>query len=223
MLLLYPAPVVLLLRDNPKNAYRRRHKDKVILDSRIWRKENPKKSREQNKKWRDSHPEQMKEIREKWAKEHPDKLREKDKRHYERHPEKMKEKRRKYYNTNKKQEIENAKKWATEHPEQVKENCRKYREANPEKVKEKCKKWRATLRGKIVRSKNQDQRNRNLGSNLINDYFPGCNRHHIDKNNVICIPAFIHKQYPHNHKKPETMIEINQIVFQFLTENIREI
>ncbi len=82
--------------------------------------------------------------------------------------------------------------------------------------------WKS-LKGRLLQDKIKDYRKRHLGSNLINDWFEGCNRHHINSNDIICIPKELHKSCGHNHKKPETMILINKLAFEYLTNNIKQV
>lgn len=107
--------------------------------------------------------------------------------------------------------------------QQYKEHGRRYRKKWREENSEKIRNYLKSPQGKLIYAKHNDWRKRNMGSNIINDWFIGCNRHHINKTDIICIPAYIHKQYWHNHKKPETMLEINRIAFEYLTENMRQI
>lgn len=67
--------------------------------------------------------------------------------------------------------------------------------------------------------KSKDGR-RNMGANLINDWFYGCERHHINNNDIICIPGCIHRKYYHDHNKPDTMIRVNRRAFEYLTSSI---
>ena len=100
-----------------------------------------------------------------------------------------------------------------------KEDIKQYRLSNKEKLKE----YRQSQLGKLTRSKIQDKRYRILGSELLNDWFEGCNRHHINQNQIICIPKDIHKQYRHDHKKLDMMVGINRIAFEYLTNTIKQL
>lgn len=80
-----------------------------------------------------------------------------------------------------------------------------------------------SLKGKAIQSKIKDYRKRNLSSELLNDWFKGCERHHINNKQIICIPKELHKQYYHNHKKSETMKEINKLAFEYLLNTIKQL
>lgn len=64
---------------------------------------------------------------------------------------------------------------------------------------------------------------RGLGDEMINNWFEGCNRHHINVQQIICIPANIHIKFRHDLLKSETMIKINRIAFEYLTNDIKQI
>lgn len=83
--------------------------------------------------------------------------------------------------------------------------------------------YRNTIDGKLIISKNIDKRKRELGSEIINDWFEGCHRHHINKQQIICIPKYLHNKYRHNHNKPNTMIIINRIAFLYLTNTVKQL
>lgn len=82
--------------------------------------------------------------------------------------------------------------------------------------------WQNTPSGKIKRGNYKDRR-RAYGSELINEWFKGCNRHHVNKKQIICIPASIHKSIPHKQSKPETMIQINRAAFRYLTDTTKQL
>lgn len=60
------------------------------------------------------------------------------------------------------------------------------------------------------------KRYRNMGFVCLNNWFDGCEGHHIDKIHIIHIPKKLHKSFWHNHKIPETMKNINFKAFLFL-------
>ena len=51
---------------------------------------------------------------------------------------------------------------------------------------------------------------------FINDPFPGCHRHHMSEELVICIPGDLHTHIWHNLDKGVNMYEINMISIQYL-------
>lgn len=101
----------------------------------------------------------------------------------------------------------------------VKNSVNKWRKENPDKVHLQHVRWLTENYPETLRYK--DFR-RGLGSEVINEWFINCHRHHINKQQIICIPKDIHKKYQgHMLKKPETMILINREAFKYLTETIK--
>jgi hypothetical protein len=64
---------------------------------------------------------------------------------------------------------------------------------------------------------------RGLGAEIINYQFPGCRRHHINKDQVICIPKETHMHYAHTLSKPDSMVDINREAFIYLTQSIKQL
>jgi len=91
-----------------------------------------------------------------------------------------------------------------------------YRSHDVNKEYERNKAWTKTPNGQISSRRTQSQRNRELGYECLNEYVEGFEGHHINSNQVVFIPSELHKAHPHNHKKPETMVEINRIAMQYL-------
>jgi hypothetical protein len=121
-------------------------------------------------------------------------------------------------------ERENDIKKKTENLKKDKSNYHKlYRKTHKDIISKILKKYLRSSKGKIYRGKFLDYRKRHLGSNLLNDWFEGCNRHHINSNDIICIPKELHQSYGHNHKKLDTMVSINRIAFQYLTDTIKQL
>ena len=50
----------------------------------------------------------------------------------------------------------------------------------------------------------------------LNRWFEGCNRHHVDPETIIHIPAEIHNTYYHNIKTGKGMNRINELAYAFL-------
>jgi len=127
---------------------------------------------------------------------------------------------RNYYRIWRKNNIQKSRratlKYHKNHPEKARIRSLKYQKLHPQSHKKAQAKWNRTTNGKKSASNHQDKRRRELGNEYLNEWFDGCNRHHINKDQIICIPVELHKKHPHNHKKPETMVEINRIAMQYL-------
>lgn len=60
------------------------------------------------------------------------------------------------------------------------------------------------------------KRDRELGYNQLNSSFSKSHGHHIDKTNVLYIPAFLHYSISHNVFIGKGMKEINALAFQWI-------
>jgi len=61
------------------------------------------------------------------------------------------------------------------------------------------------------------RRRRGLGYVPLNEWFEGCDGHHIDKEHVIYIPHELHKSISHSQDNKESMKKINDAAFAFYT------
>lgn len=62
---------------------------------------------------------------------------------------------------------------------------------------------------------------RGLGYNFLNEYFEGCEKHHINYNDVIYIPKETHKEIWHSLFQNKNMEQINTLaLFFILQQNI---
>ena len=143
------------------------------------------------------HPEKQKEVKKEYRKKHP----EADKDYYEEHKEQKKA---------------SNKKWRKKHPE--------YQEYTNKKTKEWHEKhpgygrdWWHTENGMVCRRK-KNARRRSLGCIELNKPFLGDEGHHIDKIHIVYIPAKLHKSIGHNVFSGKGMEEINEIAFEYITE-----
>ena len=74
---------------------------------------------------------------------------------------------------------------------------------------------RSLKKNPMIICKSQAKR-RNLGFNPLNKIFPHSNGHHIDKRNVLYIPATLHNSVRHNVFSGKGMKEINDLAFQWV-------
>ncbi len=101
----------------------------------------------------------------------------------------------------------------------------KYQQTEVYKIKRKItrKLYLATLKGKELYKKRRANRKRNLGFISINNWFQNSHGHHINKDVVIYIPGKLHNSIAHNHNVPKSMVEINRVAFQYLTDTIKQL
>jgi len=83
-------------------------------------------------------------------------------------------------------------------------------------VNKSIKKYHQSDNGKMSISKTQSKRKRDMGFIPLNEYQLNHAGHHINKDYVIYIPYNIHNSIYHNHKLPETMVDINNYAFEYL-------
>ena len=74
---------------------------------------------------------------------------------------------------------------------------------------------RSLARRKVALHKQQARRKRELGFNPLNNPFPGSAGHHINKDDVIYIPAIIHQKIPHSVKTGRNMGAINRYAYRY--------
>lgn len=134
--------------------------------------------------------------------------------------EKYKQSYKDYHLKHKEERHKYASEYHKTHKEARRENRIKTYIKNKEQEKAYSDVWRKTPIGKLSHSKSTDYRNRNLGSNMLNNWFNGCERHHVTKQDIICIPKDIHHAYIHTHKKLESMKKINIIAWDYMERSV---
>jgi len=194
--------------------------------------------------WRKAHPIESKQYCIEWNKNNKELKKKNDAEYYLAHKDKIKANVKLYQNTSevyksskriagalwRKENPDYLKDYYLEHKEQMnnqtKENWKNnklriaatnkaWAELNINKVRIIKQRYKKTDKGKIATSRHHDYR-RYMGSNMINAWFRGCNRHHVTKNDIICVPKELHKSIHHDHKKPETMNKINILAWDYL-------
>ena len=123
---------------------------------------------------------------------------------------------RKYYQNNK----EYYKKYMKKYRQKNKDYLREYRKLFNLKNKDKLLKYQSDYqnseKGKLVHSKGNRKnkaKRRQLGFNPINEPFKDCNAHHINQNDVVYIPKYLHSSIYHNNFTGYNMISINSLAF----------
>lgn len=75
-----------------------------------------------------------------------------------------------------------------------------------------------TEAGKKTQAKCKAKRKKNMGYVPLNDWFLGCEGHHINNLHVINIPAEMHKGVWHRQGDVKSMFKINELAINFLNE-----
>ena len=134
---------------------------------------------------------------------------------------------------------ERTKQWRIKYPEQAKEASAAWNLIHPEQVKEYQKVYHfvyeplhrheAVLRVQRWQKKNPEKvreidqkhraKRRELGFIPLNDWFNGCEGHHLDKERVIHIPQELHQSVSHNVWTGKNMEQINKLALAYLGGN----
>lgn len=83
--------------------------------------------------------------------------------------------------------------------------------------------WKTPTPEEIAKQKEKEEtwareasaKNRKLGFNPLNKWFPNCVAHHINKNDVVYIPEKLHRKW-HDQKNIKSMNKINKSVINWL-------
>lgn len=73
--------------------------------------------------------------------------------------------------------------------------------------------------GLAVWQRKQSAKRRLLGFNPLNSWFPGCDAHHINNDDVIYVPHDLHSSIRHNQYTGKGMAAMNALAGAFLTED----
>ncbi len=104
----------------------------------------------------------------------------------------------------------------TQNKDAVSEMFKEYARTHADEIAHYKEEWRQSPEGKMSIAKHIARRRRELGFEPLNRVFEGSAGHHIDSNRVIYIPEEMHKTYPHDIHRPETMKVINALALEFL-------
>jgi len=172
-----------------------------------------KQEREYHKLYYQTHKKEIIERVKQWQKDNLDKVREKDKRWREKHPDAKKQ----YYQKNRERCIAYSIQYNKEHPENFKKRCREYQRKHIDEIRAKARIWNKTPNGKKSNAKKYNRRHRNLGFIPLNEYFEGCEAHHIDNKHIIYMPTILHRSIRHSLKTGKNMDTINRLAFQYIS------
>ena len=154
-----------------------------------------------------------------YYKKNKEKINKRNGKYYQDNKIKAKESAKRYYLANKENIDKRIKKYDFDNKDDANRRVLKYYYRNKKKCNEKYKLWQKTDSGKLTISKLWNKRKRKLGFIHLNNRFGGCEGHHVNKDYVIFIPKDMHRNIWHNQNKPETMIKINTLAFEYLTKD----
>jgi len=195
-------------------------KEKNRARANAWAKVNPDRVKAYKEAYYRANAERLKAKSKAFREANPDKIKSMRRSYYDNNSEKVKADSTAYYKANPEKVLTRLKSWRKANPEKVKEWRKAFQSAHPERNRDRAKLWSKTTNGKLSKGKSDDYRMRNLGSNMLNAWFKGCHRHHINTQDVICIPKELHEAHKHNHRKPETMIIINTLALNYMGKQI---
>ena len=141
------------------------------------------------------------------------------KEYYEKNKEVMNANAKRNYRENKEEKKEYGKQWHKENKEKIKEQHTEYCKENKEKLYKQQKRYRKANPDKILE---RNAKRRKLGFEPINEYFEGGEWHHINENDVICIPKKIHRSVYHVLATGQGMEEINDLAMEFMLTELGE-
>lgn len=144
-----------------------------------------------------------------------------------------KEYRRVYYINNGEKELKQHREYRRNNKEHIGEYYKQWCKDNPEKIKEQKKRWRRIHLGEIIKlmkkwradnpervreidKRHLHKRQRNLGFIPLNKSFSGAVAHHINTNDIIYMPAKLHKGVPHCLETGRNMKIINGVARQWI-------
>jgi len=156
-----------------------------------------------NKQYYLAHKDETKSSYEQYRQTHKKEISEYQKQYRLTHQGKILEYNKQYYLGHKKEMINYSNQFYQNHKEEMKEWRRQYLR---------------TLNGKNVRRKSKAKR-RELGFKPLNEPFPQCEGHHINKEYVVYIPKELHKSIFHNVWTGKNMEIINKLALEYLLNN----
>ena len=121
--------------------------------------------------------------------------------------------------------------WKKENPEKCKQYVAKWHNENPEYIArwkkenpEYDKKWRKEhpIAFRKICAKANAKRKRELGFEPINEPFEGGVWHHVNENDVMCIPEVLHRSVYHVLATGVGMEEINDLAMGFMLAELGE-
>ncbi len=151
-----------------------------------------------------------------------------------------------YYAANSEQGKKLSRAWAEDNPKRVKEIDRAWREANPKKAKAQNLAWaeanpeqgrrrsrewsaahpevssayRQSPEGKVAGARSYARR-KHFGYEPVNQWFDGCNGHHMNETDIIYIPEGLHKSVSHSVLQDRNMKQINELAMNWLDDKRR--
>lgn len=134
------------------------------------------------------------------------------------HQNEIKRKSDEYYLNHKEESSKRHKLYNQNHRKEIKIQKMRYYEKHKDLIIERGKEWRINNRTKSNSKsrKHRNKRKRGLNSIELNDWYEGCEGHHIDKEFVLYIPKDLHRSISHNVFSGKNMEEINNLAIEYV-------
>jgi hypothetical protein len=158
--------------------------------------------------------EAIRRVQKTYEQQHLEKMHTKNKIYHKRHAGKVSERKKRYWREHK-NEITSRKQLKSDI---IKQKRKVYNLKNRFKQREACRNH--YINNKDYYCRKDAKRKREMEFSPLNIRFDDSHGHHIDNKIVIFIPKDIHRSIYHNHKKPETMNNINIVAWDFLERSV---
>lgn len=130
----------------------------------------------------------------------------------------IKKKNSEYYFSHKEESSKRHKIYNRKHKEKIKTQKIEYYKEHKDIIIARGKEWRINNRTKsnLISRRHRNKRKRGLDSIELNDWFEGCEGHHIDKEFILYIPKELHRSISHNLFSGKNMKEINNLAIEYV-------
>lgn len=176
---------------------------------------NPEKIRQQKREYYLLHKEYLRQQAKEWRHRNKDKVKQQSRRYYLKNGEEIKQRVREYCLLDKGKVCQRDKNYKLNHKAEISQQGKEYYRENKEKIRQYYNQWRVTPDGKVAMRKSYGKR-KQLGFDPLNNPFPNCEGHHIDRVHIIYIPVEVHKSVSHSLFNGRNMVEINKLAFEYL-------
>lgn len=200
------------------------NKDNINARQKRHRDENPEKEAARGKRYYEAHKDERAVYKKQYDEAHKGEIALQGKKYYEENKERLAPLRKNWVQANPEKVRAYSRKWRRANIDQSAATRKKDRSENPEKFAARYKKWAQANPAK--RRVTQKERRVYLSAykdcKKLNQWFPGCDAHHIEPNIVMHIPPVLHQSVWHRMKTGHGMEEINRLAFDWLNGVSRE-
>jgi len=164
--------------------YYQDHREELLKSGNQYYQSHKKKKAKYGKQYRQTYKKEIAERNKQYYQEHCEELSAKAKLRYQDHKQKRAERFKKYYQDNR---------------EKIKKHVNQYRQMHRKEVRRRNRQYSKTEKGREARIRGWNKRQRKLGFNPLNNWFPGSVGHHINDIDVVYIPEELHTRFYTSH------------------------